>query len=1237
MKVIHSEVLVPAELTAAARGQLIDDLYRVHVEIFDGVDRAAFAAYVVESPADRTSILVHRGPGGAIVGYFAGHEFHRTLHGRACVVLRGEAGLLRAYRGSGSNLRFGMTVAARLVLGAPNRPVYYLGCLVHPSSYYQLARYVRPVWPSREAEPDDTTRAFMAELADSFKLARVADDPLVRHVGWRTRDSDAERGYWQRSPRPEARFFRAANPGYGEGHGLVTLAPLNMGSISGALARMTGEGATRNLNAARDSLRRLPVLSRWLEPAEVARRLRAVPLFDGLSEAQIAALRVRAEVLQVPAGRVLFARGDVGGDLYIIVSGGVHVTAVGPDGDEEVLDQLDPGDVFGEIAALTGEARSATIRAATRATLIRVERAALRAVMAEDAGLHEVVWARFVERRFEDATAGVVGFAGTTREERRALVGRGEAASLAAGASETWWGTGHLFVADGEVEVVQGHTRVRGRAPMLVEVAGELEVVARTPARVVRVPAMKPSPEEVRQFRAHPLLARLDDVAFAAVFAAARPVRVLAGQPLFALGDVADAFYLVRAGAVEIVVDEAVVTTLGPGECFGERGFDPGHGGRRTAGARATAASELLRVPGRVFTEVMAPQLFAAGALGERLHDDLAGLLGAAWAAAPATAIETRRLAAGEVVVREGESGDAAWFVLTGLLQVVRAGAVVDRIGPGECFGERALLLRTPRNATIVAQTAVVAQRIAAETFLAWAAEQPRLGELLATLSHVQGGAGEATTVHEGAYDGHPSVTVVTRLADRRVFTATRLRDQPLLLLASDDGGGPATLQVEYLRAAPGTRRRLDVRGDRPVAVLLVGELDAAVGLGERLRGDRPLTRGELERFRWTGELGAPTRGPRRLLCGCLGLTRADLDALPAEDRGSVEAVCVRTGAGRVCGGCVPLIRRLLVDPGAEAPRGADEVDVAGFEALLDERRNLDAQASLVGPETATWRVFGESVVLLGGARALLMQFAHPLVQGLIDHSSFLAAPGDRFHRTLQSMYGLAFGDGATMLRMAREVHEKHARVVGQYTRTVGGVRAGDRYCANHVPSLLWVAATVTDSTVYAYEALVGPLTLADKDRLVAEAAHLYGLFGVPRERHPADWRAFRAYVDGVLASDSLQVGEHARALASAVLTAPRAGSEPAYTVLRRLTASWLPAELRRGYGMEEGAIGRAASAAIEATIRVAAPRLPYRLRICPARLHAERRMAGELGPDPDGARIEQLLASLLGVGAAPA
>ena len=1235
-KIARSEVIVPSSLTVEARRQLVDDLYRVHVEIFDGVSRDGFARYVVESAAERTEILVHRNAAGEIVGYFAGHAFHRTLHGQPCVILRGEAGLLRGYRGGGSNLRFGFENAASLALAGARRPVYYLGCLVHPSSYYQLARYLRPVWPSREAQPDDATRTLMAELATSFGLKSVGDDPLVRDVGWITRDSDAERAYWRRCARPEVQFFRAANPGYGEGHGLLTLVPMRIGSISGATARIVGEKATRQLSAARDAARRLPGLSRWLAPADVARRLRAVDLFEGLSAAQIAALAQRAEVMRAPPGRVLVSRGDPGCDLFVLDSGGVQIVTAAADGRAAVIDQLDPGDVFGEIAALTGEPRSATVESATRVTLIRLPRAALLAAMAADAALHDAIWARFSERRFEDAITGLAAFAGTTREARREHLRRCEVTLLAAGADATWRGPGFVFVAHGEVEATQGSTQLTGHGPLLIEVADALRMVARTPARALWVPAMRPTPDALRLFRGHPLLARLDDAAFAAMFAAAQPVQAHGGQLLFALGDVADAFYLVQAGAVEIVVDDVVVATLGPGECFGERSFDPTQGGRRTASARATATTELLRVPARTFAEIVAPQLFSAKpAVADRLRDDLAALLGAAWVDAPASATELRRIAAGTVVVREGEPGDAAWFVVEGLLHVERGGATVDHIGPGACFGERALLMRAPRNATIVADTEVLAHRIDADAFLAWIAAHPRLDGLLATLSHVHGAPGEATTVHGGAYDGHPCVTAMTRLADGRLFTATRMLDHAVLLLAADDGRGPVTGHVEHQRARPGTSRRLEHRDDRPISIALTGDLDGAAALGERLRGDRPLTRGELERFRWTGELGAPARGARRLLCACVGLQRGELDALQAGGCDTLAALCARTGAGSLCGGCLPLIRRLVDEPAADraAPAADDEVDLDALEARLDELRQVDTARSLVGPTTATWRVFGEAVVVLGGMRALLMQFAHPVVQGLADHSSFLVDPGPRFHRTLQSMYGLAFGDGATLLRMAREVHEKHARVTGVYKTAFGSIRPGDRYSANQVSLLLWVAATVTDTTIHTYEALVGPLSRADKDLVVAEAAQLYGLFGVPRERHPADWQALRTYVDGVLASDTIQVGDAAKALARAVLTTPSGGSEATYAVLRSLTARWLPPSLRAAYGMEMGPVGRVTARALEAAIRAAVPRLPTALRICPARLHAERRLRGEPGPDPEGLRIERLIASLLGIG----
>ena len=77
-------------------------------------------------------------------------------------------------------------------------------------------------------------------------------------------------------------------------------------------------------------------------------------------------------------------------------------------------------------------------------------------------------------------------------------------------------------------------------------------------SEVIAPAPLLPSAAELRQFRAHPVLARLTDEAFAALFAAARPIRASRGQPLFAVGDVTDAFYLLRSGAVEIVVDDVV-------------------------------------------------------------------------------------------------------------------------------------------------------------------------------------------------------------------------------------------------------------------------------------------------------------------------------------------------------------------------------------------------------------------------------------------------------------------------------------------------------------------------------------------------------------------------------------------------------------------------------------------------------------------------------------------------------
>ena len=80
--------------------------------------------------------------------------------------------------------------------------------------------------------------------------------------------------------------------------------------------------------------------------------------------------------------------------------------------------------------------------------------------------------------------------------------------------------------------------------------------------------------------------------------------------------------------------------------------------------------------------------------------------------------MSVKRASAGTTLVAQGEAGDAYWLIAEGSAEVVRDGRTLRRLGPGDGFGEIALLEDRPRTASVVATDAVELLRLPREAFL---------------------------------------------------------------------------------------------------------------------------------------------------------------------------------------------------------------------------------------------------------------------------------------------------------------------------------------------------------------------------------------------------------------------------------------------------------------------------------------------------------------------------------------
>jgi uncharacterized protein (DUF2236 family) len=241
--------------------------------------------------------------------------------------------------------------------------------------------------------------------------------------------------------------------------------------------------------------------------------------------------------------------------------------------------------------------------------------------------------------------------------------------------------------------------------------------------------------------------------------------------------------------------------------------------------------------------------------------------------------------------------------------------------------------------------------------------------------------------------------------------------------------------------------------------------------------------------------------------------------------------------------------------------------------------------------------VSAEGILLAGGACAILLQLADPVVAaGVAGHSTFAERPLDRLRGTLSYLYVIVYGTPDEARAISRRVGFAHRSVPG----------AGD------IDRQLWVAATIYDTAMRMRELVYGPLADADAESLLGDYAIVATALGVPRSAWPADRDAFARY----WASVPREVGDAARAVAAELLHPRRAPwwGRSLMPTVRIVTAGLLDPAVREAYGLlhDERRFRRLVRVA-----RVVYPRLPAFVRHAPRRhyLRAFRR--------PEGSRPE--------------
>lgn len=172
---------------------------------------------------------------------------------------------------------------------------------------------------------------------------------------------------------------------------------------------------------------------------------------------------------------------------------------------------------------------------------------------------------------------------------------------------------------------------------------------------------------------------------------------------------------------------------------------------------------------------------------------------------------------------------------------------------------------------------------------------------------------------------------------------------------------------------------------------------------------------------------------------------------------------------------------------------------------------NGERDVGLYGPDSVTWKLHREPILLIGGLRSLYLQALHPrAVAGVVQNSDYRSDPWGRLIRTSAYVGTTVYGSTADVEAAGRRVRRLHARMSAVDPRT------GERFRIDEPDLLRWVHIAEVESFLSTARRAGVKLTDDEVDRYYTEQLRAAELVGLDPASVPSTAAEVAAYYEAM-------------------------------------------------------------------------------------------------------------------------